>query len=103
MKLLKTRKIRTQSGFIATQLTYELNKSDYIFYKDKDTGVVFFAIHKKLCDKDHWNYWYNVASYSRHFIHEGKKLFNAVDLREDYANWGLTSDDGEDIIVKWKD
>ena len=98
MKLLNTRNITGDyPGQVGQQLTYELNRDDYIFY-----GEPHIAIHKKLCDKNHFNYWYYKASYSQHFKHEGKELFNAIHLRYN-GKWGLTSDNGNDIIVVWKD
>lgn len=95
MKLLKIRNF-TINGFKGQSLTYELNRDDFIFYDNK--GI---AIHKKLCEKDHYNEWYYVRSYTQHFNHEGKELFMSVWKRYN-DSWGLTTDDGNDVVVKWK-
>ena len=95
MKLLKTRNF-TINGFKGQTLTYELNKDDFIFYDNNS-----IAIHKKLCDKNHYNEWYYYKSYTQHFNHEGKELFMCVWLR-DNDSWGLTTDDGKDVVVVWK-
>lgn len=95
MKLLKTRNF-TINGFKGQTLTYELNKDDFIFYDNNS-----IAIHKKLCDKNHYNEWYYNIYHTQDFNNEGKELIMGV-LRRYDDSWGLTTDDGKDIVVVWK-